>query len=401
MTSDSIRNEYATHSILVASALVFLLFQVRFWHVGLDGDQPNTMMTVIAILHGHLNVYPGYVEHAYLALGFNDLRPQIPPVNGFVPPEHGIGFPLLVAPVYALFGLHGVKVFLLAFAALALPLLSWNCTAVGLSRLSAALAVLALALSEPWEVHAGLVLPEALAGTIVIAILASYLRFEQTKSAPWAFMVGTLTTLLPIIYLKYSALAVASGVLWLANRKLRRSVATYAAAPLLIAYSALWASVYGLSISKGTGASPTEFSVSYLWPHIVYAFVDRQHGEFVWAPVAALSLAGLVVWNRKARVVQAYLVALMALYAVMYGANQLQPGSSWPGRYLLADLPAMIALAAIAILQPGNRFRVRAAVFCLFVAGSGVIMYGVIKHGQRNYMRSTYAELYPRLYYPK
>jgi len=51
------------------------------------------------VKHHTLNVYPSYVERDFLIFGIKDLHWQVPPVNGFIPPEHGIGFAALVAPL--------------------------------------------------------------------------------------------------------------------------------------------------------------------------------------------------------------------------------------------------------------------------------------------------------------
>ena len=384
--------------ILAVCGLVYVIAQIELWDSKLHGDEPHVLMTSISIIKDwDLNIYPSYLARYFVALGYSDLAPQVSPVNGFIPPEKGIGFPAFVAPLYAAFGLQGTRIALLAINALAFPLLFLNCVWTGLSRIRAALACLALATVMPWVIHAGMVIPEAFAGTIVIGIVGAYLRFKQTDHWAYAFGVGLLTVLLPIIYLKYAALAAASAVLLLANRRLRIHPATYAAAPLAAAYALLWITVYGYSIAIGTGGGPGDFNPTGIVQHFWYAFIDRQNGEWVWAPVTVLAVAGLLWWHRPCLDVQAYLVAAVVLYATLYGLTTLAPGDSAPGRYLVAAVPAMVMLAALGMLRDGAIGRTRVAVFGGLMLLSAIILYTSIAAG-RYELPSAYAIAFPQLY---
>jgi hypothetical protein len=234
--------------ILAASILVVVGAQIALWHSNLrfSDDESSNLMTVISTAKHHaLNVYPSYIERDFVAFGFHDLHWQVSPVEGFIPPEHGIGFPAFVVPLYSALGVAGMQLALIVFSMVVFPLLFLNCVWSGLSPLSAALACLALATVMPWEEHIGLIIPEGLAGIMTMGIVAAYLRFKQTGHWGYAFGVGLITVLLLILYLKYAALAVASVVLLLADRRLRVNPATYAAGPLVAAYAVLWVAVYG------------------------------------------------------------------------------------------------------------------------------------------------------------
>jgi len=390
------RNVTLVRLTVAICILVVLIAQIGLWNSQLrfNGDESSILMTVISIIKHHsLNVYPSYVERDFLALGLNDLHWQVPPVNGFIPPEHGFGFPAFVAPLYAVLGVAGTRVALIAVNILVFPLLFLNCVWCGLSRLSAAMACLALATVMPWQVHVGLVIPEILAGTMTMGIVSAYLRFKQTRHWAYALATGLVTLLLPMVYLKYAALAVASGVLLLANRSLRINPATYAAAPLAAGYVLLWIAVYGWSISIGTGAGPQQFEPAGLSHQFWAAFIDRGNGEWVWAPVTALAVVGLLWWRRSLDV-QAYLLTAVMLYATLYGITTLKPGYSAPGRYLVAAAPAMVMLAAISMLRDGRMYHARFAVFGGLALFSGTILFGSIA----GYLPSAYFRAFPQFY---
>jgi len=384
--------------ILCAGLFLFAQFNVEKSHLRYNGDEPAALLTTISIVKHHsLNIYRSYIAKDYRDFGFAALDWQVPPVNGFIPPEKGIGFPALIAPLYALMGVDGSRFALVAINALTFPLLFLNCIWTGSSRIAAALACLALASVMPWETHAGQIVPEALAGSITMAILAAYFRFKQTGHWGYAGAIGLMTVLLPIVYLKYTPLAVASGVLLLSNQKLRWNIATYTAAPILLAYSALWISVYGYSIAVGTGGGASDFSLS-VFPHVFwYAFLDRLHGEFVWAPLTILFVAGVFFWRRPFDV-QAYLVTAILLYAALYGFTTFKsPGYSAPGRYLCAATPAMVMLAAITWLRDRALLRLRVAVFCVFTLSSASILIDSIAE-EKSHLPQFYADIFPRLY---
>ena len=262
------RNALLVQLTVAIAVLVFLFAQLELWNSywWSRGDEPSIVMAVISMVKRHtFNVYPGYIAGDFRTFGLNDLHWQVPPVNGFIPPEHGIGFAAFVAPLYAALGLSGTRIALIAINALVFPLLFLNCVWSGLSRLSAALACLALATVMPWEVYIAILVPEALAGTMTMGIVAAYLRFKQTGHWAYAFGVGLITVLLPIIYLKYAALAVASGVFLLADRKLRMNPATYVSAALAGAYAFVWvATTVTVSRSAPAGALNTSIPLGFI-----------------------------------------------------------------------------------------------------------------------------------------
>ena len=133
-----------SRTLFAAAVLLFAAAQGMLWHSGLrfNGDEPHILLTSLSIIkHFDLNMYPSFREHDFTALGFSNLDWQVPPVNGFIPPEKGIGFPVLITPLYAAFGLAGTRLALIGLnAAVTFVLLFYNCTKIGLSVPCAGLA---------------------------------------------------------------------------------------------------------------------------------------------------------------------------------------------------------------------------------------------------------------------
>lgn len=389
-----------TGALLVLCAAVFIVAQTVIWSTVLRGDEPHIVMTTISLLKGRINVVPSYVNQDYRVFGYPALHWQVEQeeaVKGYVPPEHGFTFPAIIAAAYAIGGIAGIKIFVLVISALSLPLLFSNCRDVGLSPSCAALTCVALVCAAPWEFHAALVLPETMAGTMTMGIVWSYLRFRETEQRGYAFAVGVLTVLLPVLYAKYAAIGFASAVL-LTDGKLRWNWATYAAAPILILYAVLWLSVYGAS-TTGTGAHLADFALARIPNGIWRSFVDRDAGEWAWAPITFMAVAGFLRWNRQVALIQGYLVSVVVLYASLYGAGWFGPGELQPGRYLVAALPALVMLAAMGLLHGGALRLLRLAAFSTFTLASAIIL-GITAGKWRPELPHFYAAVFPRIYYP-
>src|ERR687891_1347409 len=112
-------------------ALWLLLFGVYAATVGLDafgdsdygGDEPHYLLAAESLVEdGDIDVRNEYDARDYADFYPYALDPHGKPTDGRLNEPHGVGFPLLVAPAYALGGAEGVELFLAAIAALAIVL---------------------------------------------------------------------------------------------------------------------------------------------------------------------------------------------------------------------------------------------------------------------------------------
>ena len=136
---------------------------------------------------------------------------------------HGVGFPLFIAPAYALGGATGVELFLAAIAALAMALAYRLALRVAPDpwALGAALAV---GLSPPFLAYGTAVYPELTAGAALAGAALLALRLRERVTRPDAFACFALLGALPWLGTKFVAAGVVIGAvavraLWRAQRR--------------------------------------------------------------------------------------------------------------------------------------------------------------------------------------
>src|SRR5688572_24156259 len=114
-----------------AAALWLLLFAVYAATVGLDsfgdskygGDEPHFLLTAKSIVEdGNPDLLDEYRTRDYAEISRFDLEPRGALTRGLLNEPLGVGFPLLIAPAYAVGGPVAVELFLAAIAALAIVL---------------------------------------------------------------------------------------------------------------------------------------------------------------------------------------------------------------------------------------------------------------------------------------
>ena len=111
------------------AALVWLvLFATYAATLGLDsfgdsdygGDEPHYLLTAHSLVEdGDPDLVDDYRDREYGAFYPYPLDPHGALTDGRLHEPHGVGFPLLIAPAYAVAGERGVEVFLAALSALA------------------------------------------------------------------------------------------------------------------------------------------------------------------------------------------------------------------------------------------------------------------------------------------
>ena len=291
-------------------------------------------------------------------------------VGGRLVEPHGIGFPLLIAPAYALAGDSLVVVIVAAVGALAFVL------AAALARRVvpepwATWAALLVGLSPPVVAHSTAVLPVLAAGALLAGAALSALAVRERPLMRSAFGGAALLAVLPWLdpWLLVPAAPVAVLLArWTARRG--RGLVALGTVELQVAslvfYVSLNDRLYGgftpLAVLDGpvTGASTP---VDYLGrlPRLAGLFVDRDVGLLRWAPVMALAFLGVWLLGRSRRERLARLVAeqrdaehaAFVAFAVCAGqvavaafASRSLEGPWFPGTQLVAALPCAVPLVA-------------------------------------------------------
>jgi hypothetical protein len=358
------------------------------------GDEPHYLLATESLLDdGDVDVRDEYAERAYRGFYPYTLERHGQETEGRLNEPHGIGFPLLILPAYAIGGAHGVELFLAAVAALA-GALAYRLALRVVPDPWAVGAALAAGLSPPFLAYGSAVYPELSAAALLAGAALLAVRLDARPGWRVAFACFALLGALPWLGTKFVLPGVVIGAvavrgLW---RSRRRTLAV-GAVELSLFSVALFVGInealyggptpYSAEI-PGESATDASFPGGYLDRayRLVALFIDREYGLLRWAPVFALALAGLwwlwrSVRDRLSRAVpgvrEIELTAGLcagALGAQLIVASFLAPtmfGFWFPPRHLMASLPLAVPLIAWGFRHAP---RVGLALSALTLAGS-------------------------------
>jgi hypothetical protein len=365
-------------------ALWLLLFGVYAATVGLNafgasaygGDEPHYLLAAESIVHdGDVDVLDEYAARAYADFYPYELSHHGRTTEGRLNEPHGVGFPLLIAPAYAVGGAKGVELFLAAIAALAVAL-GYRLALRAAPDPWALGAALALGLSPPFVAYGSAVYPELAAGAALAGAALLALRLHERIVRVEAFLCLALLGALPWLGTKFVPAGVVIGAvavraLWRAQRRTLAVGAVELSLFSVALYVALNEALYGgptpyAAEAPGEGATGAAFPGGYLERayRLVALFIDREYGLLRWAPVFVLAFAGLWwLWRSyRERVAQAVpgvrgTMLAAALCAAALGAQLLVAafvaptmfGFWFPPRHLLAALPLALPLVAMGL----------------------------------------------------
>jgi hypothetical protein len=362
-------------------ALWLLLFGVYAATLGLDafagsdygGDEPHYLLAAESITNdGDVDLLDEYADRSYAKFYPHELRPHGRQTDGRLNEPHGVGFPLLIAPAYALGGAKAVELFLAAVAALAMALAYRLALRVAPDPWAFG-AALAIGLSPPLLAYGTAVYPELSAAAVLAGAALLAVRLDTRVSWWDASLCFLLLGALPWLGTKFAVPGVVIGVfaarsIWRARR---RTLAVGAVELSLFSvglFVAINEAIYGgptpyAADAAGESATGAAFPGGYLERayRLVALFVDRSYGLLRWAPVFALAFAGLWwLWrSRRDRLARAVpgvreIELTAGLCAAVLGAQLLVAaflaptmfGFWFPPRHLMAALPLAVPLVA-------------------------------------------------------
>ena len=197
-----------------------------------------------------------------------------------------------------------------------------------------------------------------------------FVRVDDRPSR-WAGW-GALASLMVAVYFVQAVFLIA--VLWrlakpAAMRARAGAIAAFAAGALPFAALHIW-SRYALY-----GGPVTGYRDEFFWatPRLLATAFSPEHGLFLWTPIVALALAGLVAIARgdgRARVI---LVAWALLFYVVASYQNWHGQSSFGNRFFVSLTSLLVPGVAVALAWVGRRHRRLAvaliAVLCVWNAG--------------------------------
>jgi hypothetical protein len=385
-----------------SAALWLVLFAVYAGTIGLRafdhsqyaGDEPHYLLTAKSLVEdGSVDLTDEYRSRAYREFYPRTLGPRGLLTHGRLDEPHGLGFPLLIAPAFAVAGAKGAEVLLAAVAALAV-LLGYRLALRVVPNPWALGATLAVGLSPPVLAYSTAIYPEMTAAAILCGAALLALRAAQRPTRRDAYGCCALIAALPWLEPKY--LVPGAVIALYAFRKLRqarRPVLAVTALELIGFSAALY-----VGISEGLFGGPTPYSAAvageggvdanfpdaYLGRayRLVALLIDREYGVVRWAPVLALAGVGaLVLWRERRSGLalaipglrgeeSAALLCGAAALAQFLVATFLSPtmfGFWFPGRHVV---PAVLLTVPLVALGLRRAPRVGTALALIGVAAS-------------------------------
>lgn len=323
--------------------------------------------------------------------------------NGHAHEPHGAGFPVLIAPAFALGGAKAVELLLAAIAALG-GVLAYLLALRVVPDPWAIGATLAVTLSPPFLAYGSAVYPELVAATALAGAAFFALRLEEGITRRDAALCFILLGTLPWLGTKFVPAGIVIG--FFAFRTLWRArVRTLA---LLTAELALFSAIFYVTLNEALYDGPTPYSADFegetatdaSFPggylerayRLVALLIDREFGLLRWAPVFVL--AGVGVWmlvrTRREKLARALpqharaeataLICTLALVAQLLVAAFLAPtmfGFWFPGRHLLAGLLLAVPLVAWGM----RRLPKTGAVLAAIGVAASVWLYADVRWG--------------------
>ncbi len=395
-----------------SAALWLVLFAVYAGTIGMRasgpaqyaGDEPHYLLTAKSLVEdGNVDLTDEYRGRAYRDFYPGTLGPRGLLTRGRLDEPHGVGFPMLIAPAFAIAGAKGVEVFLAAVAALAV-LLAYRLALRVVPDPWALGATLAVGLSPPVLAYSTAVYPEAAAAALLCGAALLALRAAQRPTRRAAYGCCALVAALPWLEPKYLVPgAVIALYTFRKVRQARRPVLAVTALELIGFSAALY-----VGISEGLYGGPTPYSAAvageggidanfpdvYLGRayRLVALLIDRDYGVVRWAPVLALAAVGaLVLWRERRSGLAMAIPGLRGeeSAALLCGAAALAQllvaaflsatmfGFWFPGRHLVPALLLTVPLVALGLRRAP---RVGTVLALIGVAGS-VWLYADVRFG--------------------
>ena len=385
-----------------ALALWLLAFGLYASTIGIDafgasdfgGDEPHHLLTAESIVEDRTpDLLDEYRSRSYSSYYPYEIEPRGALTQGNLNEPHGVGFPLLIAPAWALGEETAVELFLAAIAALAVAL-GYLLALRAVPDPWALGATVAVAASPPMLAYSTAVGPQLAAAAALAGAALLALRLDEHPSRRASFACFLLLAPLPWLGMSFvPAGLVVGAIAFRTLRKAQRPWVTLVGLEVVAVSIAVYLSVndnlYGgptphsaeLGDAGGTDAS---FPGGYLDRayRLVALLVDREAGLLRWAPVLALVLAGawLLLRERRGRLARvipalqreerALAICALAVGAQFLTAAFLAPtmfAFAFPGGHLIAALPLCVPLVALGLRRLP---RAGAALTALTLVGS-------------------------------
>lgn len=355
---------------LLAGALVLASVHVRLP----GGDEPHYLVITQSLLaDGDLRIENNHDRRDYAAYWGGNLAPHFAARgrDGEIYSIHAPGVSVLVAPLFALFGLAGAQWTILLLAACtgsAVWLAGWYAARQAGAAWFAWAAVVG---STTLLVQSVMIFPDGPAAAIVATSAVVWLRLSQREPPGTAWLVGlsALLAFLPFLHTRFVVLAMSLGVILAAalwqvagpeptRRRLRRLL-VFSALPTVgaLLWFGYFQMIYGTPNPIAPYAANSESRLANIPGGVAGLLFDQQFGLFAYTPVLALAISG---WYARAGGRRLWpLAAVAGVYLAAVGTYWMwwagMPAS--PARLATAAVPLCAAPLAVMWREAGRARR--------------------------------------------
>jgi len=360
-----------------------------------DGDEPYYLLMAHSLAYdGDLDLANNYEDGSDLTVSGRELAPQVgDPVGsgGELYSRHNLPLPLLLAPIYRLFGAAGAKVLMALLAAA----LGWAFLGVARSYFpespgAVLLAYITLVVTAPLAIYSYQIWVEMPAGLLLLAGLGAIHSIEKgTLRRGNGFALLAIVVALPLIKARFLLFSISLLGLALlranAEADSRRRLWQIAGAlsALVALVLAANAALFGNPLKyHETGPLIASFGDPAAYLRGFFGlFFDGAFGLFASAPIWLLILPGLVAIARSHRRLAGDLAVLTLPYiAVVVPRLEWYGGWGPPFRYALALLP-LLTLALVPPLVQRKRLGPSIAIAVLVTLSVGTTLFAISEPG--------------------
>lgn len=323
------------------------------------GDEPHYLIISQSLLQdGDLRIENNHANRDYAAYWGADLRPHFIQrgADGEIYSIHAPGVPVLVAPLFSVFGLVGAQATIMLLAAAGgafVWLAAWQVT----RQMSAAwFAWAAVSGSTTMLVQSVMIFPDGPGAAAVAAAALLLLRLEQNPRVSLTALVATsgLLATLPFLHTRFVLLSVGLGlaIVWrLAKEPVPavrvRRLALFSVLPVVgaIAWFGYFYVIYGTPDPRIPYGDSDDSRLLYVPGGLLGLLFDQQFGLLTFAPVLASASLG---WSRV-RSGLTPSIATLGVVALGYLATVCTYWMWWVG---VPATPARLATAVVPLLAP-------------------------------------------------
>jgi hypothetical protein len=401
------------NKILFAFAIICTLMAVN-WAVqgknSVTGDEPHYLVMAQGILKyasfEQTRPYQDEFQERKIYRGGLEPGPHVVQGPNGQFNVHNIGLPLLLLLPFAVGGVVGAKLFMIALAML-IPRAAWRLTQdAPISPYQRTLAVVAMAFAMPFLPASSQIFPDMVAGICTLNVITWLTLKAESRNRTDLMLAVIAPLLMPWLQIKFSATALilAAGLFWgLKNDPAQRRLAWRFAACFAFSLCLLAAyNLYAFGNPSGPYKSGSlEISTTALMV-LIGLHIDQNQGIMLQNPLYLLALTAVVPWVRSRPglsmltiICFASLIVPNAMHPVWYG------GYSFSGRFAWAAFIALLGLPLWMLTQLALHHRRAFLWLCLASIALQLwlfILYGALGADMYNRPPDTWLRSYPMLH---